>query len=324
MKETCSSYSAARPLRIGTRGSALARVQTDMFVAALRVACPEFEAQGAVEIIPIRASGDFDPTTGRGDEPLYHRGGKGLFTHELELALDAGQIDVAVHSMKDVPTFLPDDFTIAAVLPREDPRDVFISPVAASPDKLPNGAVVGTSSPRRHAQVLQRWPHLTVAPLRGNVDTRLRKLEEGQVQATFLAYAGLRRLGLSEKVTRVMDEAEMLPCAAQGIIGFEIRKADEEIVQLLKRINHKETFIAMQAERALLAVLDGSCQTPIGALAKLKGDTLHLSGLVVHPEGKGMWEVSGEGSPGDPEGLGTQLGHKLREQTPPGILPGKP
>jgi hydroxymethylbilane synthase len=154
------------------------------------------------------------------------------------------------------------------------------------------------------------------------VDTRLRKLEEGQVQATFLAYAGLRRLGLAGKVTRVMTEEEMLPAAAQGIIGFEIRKKDAAIAELLARINCADTFTAMQAERAMLAVLDGSCQTPIAGLAKLKDGRLHIDGLVIHPEGKGLWQGGIYGSPDDAEGLGTALGQDLRRKTPPGILPG--
>lgn len=306
-------------VRVGTRSSPLARAQTDIFAATLKAAFPQFAEKGALEIVIIRASGDYRP--GEEDAPLYSQGGKGLFTKELETALAENRIDVAVHSIKDVPAFIDDAFSLAAVLPREDPRDVFMSPATASPEDLPAGALIGTSSPRRRAQVLNRWPKLKVVPLRGNVDTRLAKLAAGQVQGTFLAHAGLKRLGRAEKISRFMETDEMLPCAGQGIIGFEILKKNEKLAALLATINHAETFAAMQAERAMLQILNGNCDTPIGGLAKIKGQEIYLDGMVVHLEGRGLWQAQSHAALKDAEALGRDVGQQLRAKTPRGILP---
>lgn len=304
--------------RIGTRGSALALTQARMVAKLLQEKFPELV--NTLEIVPIRASGDHDPAEKK-EIPLYHQGGKGLFTAELEAALHENRIDVAVHSLKDVPAFIPDEFEIAAVLPREDPRDVFLSPVADSPDALPKGAVIGTTSPRRIAQVRHHWPHLKTTTFRGNVDTRLRKLKEGQVQGTFLAYAGLKRLGLQNEMRCFMDTQKMLPCVGQGIIGIEIRKADSARAEMLAALNHGETFSIVTVERAMLRVLNGSCETPIAGLARLEGGQLILDGLVAHPEGKGLWQVQEKGPVSQAIALGEEAGKRLRAQVPPGILP---
>ncbi|MBI3420362.1 MAG: hydroxymethylbilane synthase [Proteobacteria bacterium] len=319
MNPSFSDVFQGQKLRIGTRGSALARAQAGLFSAALQAAFPQFAEKGALEVVIIRASGDYRP--GEEDTPLYGQGGKGLFTRELEMALDEGQIDVAVHSIKDVPAFIEDRFALTAVLPREDPRDVFVSEKADTPEALPKDSLIGTSSPRRRAQVLIRWPHLKPVPLRGNVDTRLDKLSKGQVQGMFLAYAGLKRLGRTEKITRFMSVEEMLPCVGQGVVGFEILKKKEKLAEMLARLNHAETFTALRAERAMLQTLNGNCDTPIAGLARIKGQEIVLDGLVAHPEGKGLWQARGTAPLSEAVALGREVGQELRLQTPPGILP---
>jgi hydroxymethylbilane synthase len=317
MKE--SSLFQSQKLRIGTRQSPLAQTQTHMFTAALKKQFPDI----ATEIVLIKASGDHDPKSGK-DELLYHQGGKGLFTKELETALLEDRIDVAVHSMKDVPAFIDDVFLIPAVLPREDARDVFVSLKAKTPEELPEGAVIGTSSPRRRAQLLHHWPHLKAEPFRGNVDTRLRKIANGQVDGTFLAYAGLKRLGREGEARSFIELNKMLPCGTQGIVGFEILKANRPLAQLLQSINHAESFTAMQAERGMLRRLDGSCQTPIGAYAYVEGGQVFLKGAVFHPDGEEVWEAEGKAPLAEAENLGDRLGQEIRMKVPPGILPEKP
>jgi hydroxymethylbilane synthase len=309
MRESAASL---KRIRIGTRGSPLALTQARMFADLLTKKFPDIET----EIVPIRASGD--ETASTHEQPLYNIGGKGLFTKELEAALKAGQVDVAVHSMKDVPARLDDEFTIACALPREDPRDAFVSKDYLSPDQLPEGAVVGTTSPRRRAQVMRRWPQVKVVPLRGNVDTRLKKLAEGQVAATFLAYAGLKRLGRAQEAVQVMS---LMPCANQGIVGVEILKTNAPLALMLQSISHLESYICMQAERAMLKVLDGSCDTAIGALALIEDNQIILDGIVYHPDGKDEWRASGTASLNEAEQLGEKLGQELRAKTPKGILP---
>ncbi len=247
--------------RIGTRGSPLALAQAHEVRRRLAKAhgLPESE----FDVVPITTSGDRIQ-----NRPLSEAGGKGLFTKEIEEALLGGSIDLAVHSAKDMPTILPDGLVIAAYLPREDVRDAFISPRHASLDALPAGATVGTSSLRRQAQVLRGHPHLRVAGLRGNVETRLRKLEAGDADATLLACAGLNRLGLQHRITAPIDTGIMLPAVAQGAIAIEIRAADEATAALLGAINHQETALCVTAERAFLARLDGSCRTPLAGLAR--------------------------------------------------------
>src|SRR5436190_9491456 len=278
-------------IRIGTRGSPLALAQAHMVRSAL--AAQNGVAEDALEIVTIRTSGDRIQ-----DRPLSEAGGKGLFTKEIEEALLAGEIDLAVHSMKDMPTVLPAGLTVACYLPREDVRDAFISAKAASLAQLPAGAVVGTSSLRRQAQVLRLRPDLRVVALRGNVDTRLRKLAEGAADATVLACAGLVRLGLEDRITAPVPAEEMLPAVAQGAIGIEIRAGDEATAHLLGPINHQPTALAVTVERAFLAKLDGSCRTPIAGLAELASpDRLVFRGMILTPDGRQCHATRREGRP---------------------------
>lgn len=261
-------------LRIGTRGSRLALVQAGIVQRAL-------EAKGSEsEVVVLKTTGDRIL-----DRPLADAGGKGLFTKELEEALLRGEIDLAVHSMKDVPTALPRGLAIAAVLEREDPRDVFVSHKAASLAGLPRGARVGTSSVRRKAQVLRARADVAPTLLRGNVDTRLKKLDQGELDAIFLALAGLNRLGLGDRATTVLDPSDWLPALAQGAIGIETREHDAAAARVAQ-LEHLPTAIALACERAFQAALDGSCRTPIGGLARIEADRLIFAGEVVSPDGR--------------------------------------
>jgi hydroxymethylbilane synthase len=302
-------------LRIGTRGSPLALAQAHQTRDRLTAAHPALAEPGAVEIVVIRTTGDAIL-----DRTLSEAGGKGLFTKEIEEALAERRIDLAVHSMKDVPTRLPDGLDICCVLPREDPRDAFFSPKASSIDTLPEGAVVGTASLRRQALVLARRPDLKVIPFRGNVDTRLRKLADGEADATMLAMAGLNRLGIAHRATSVIEPAVMLPAVAQGAIGIEIRTDDAWTRALLAPLNCTDTMLRITAERALLAVLDGSCRTPIAALAELRPDGLHLDGLVASPDGRQVLRTSRIGDREDAARIGSDAGRELKSRLPPGFL----
>ena len=276
------------PLRIGTRGSPLALVQARTVRARLALALGVNEE--AIELKVIRTSGDIIQ-----DRPLAEVGGKGLFTKEIEEALLDGRIDLAVHSAKDMPTVLPAGLMLAACLEREDPRDVFISLKAPSLAELPQGATLGTTSPRRQAIAKRMRPDLRVVPMRGNVETRLRKLADGECDATILALAGLKRLGLESHATKIMDVDEFLPAAGQGAIGIETRENDTRTREILARIDHADTSIALACERAFLAVLDGSCKTPIGGYADVSGDTIHFRGLLAHPDGEPSCEHASHG-----------------------------
>ena len=294
-------------LRIGTRGSQLALAQVDLVRARLTAAWPELVARGAITIETIRTTGDRIT-----DRPLAEAGGKGLFAKEIEEALLAGDIDIAVHSMKDMPTFLPDGLEVPCLLAREDPRDALVANVPRIAD-LPQGAAVGTSSPRRKAQLLARRADLKLVDLRGNVDTRLRKLERGEVQATVLALAGLRRLGLESRAAAVLEPGEMLPAAAQGAIGIEVRSGDTRMHDLLKPLHHAPTGFAVAAERGVLERLDGSCRTPIAALAG--GRTfgrLRLDALVARPDGRKVIRTAREGPEADAAEMGRDAGEELR------------
>lgn len=247
------------------------------------------------------------------DRPLSEIGGKGLFTKELEQALFASEVDVAVHSMKDVETWLPDGLVIACILERDDPRDAFLSASAAeSLADLPPGARVGTSSLRRGAQVLMRRPDLKVVPLRGNANTRMRKLESGECDATLLALAGLQRLGMESVAKSVLSVEEMLPAVAQGALGIECREGDADIRALLEPIACAATTTALDAERGLLAELDGSCRTPIAALARIESDQLTLDGLLFLPDGSRHWATRREGAASDAAMLGKEAGAELK------------
>lgn len=292
---------------LGTRGSPLALAQAHEVRARLARAHALDPEQIAIHV--LRTSGDVIQ-----DRPLYDVGGKGLFTKEIEEALLAGTIDFAVHSAKDVPTFLPDAAWLAAWLPREDPRDVFISPRAKRLQDLPEGAVVGTASLRRQAMVLRLRPDLKVISFRGNVETRLRKLSEGQADATILALAGLKRLGLEDRVSSIFSFDEVLPSAGQGAIAIESRRDDDRINALLAPINDPDTAIALAAERSFLALLDGTCRTPIGGHCEVTGDRVHFQGMIISPDGREVFATTREGSRTDAVQLGTDAAHELRQR----------
>jgi hydroxymethylbilane synthase len=246
------------------------------------------------------------------DRPLAEIGGKGLFTKELDEAMEQGAIDLAVHSMKDVPTYLPDFIRLPCMVKREDVRDAFISPIAKTPDDLPLGAKVGTASLRRGAQLLNRRPDLQVVNFRGNVQTRLNKLAEGQVDATLLAAAGLNRLGLSHHATSLLSPDFMLPAVAQGAVGVTCRSDDVQAHEFLAPLNHAETMTRVTAERAFLTRLDGSCRTPIAALAELNGDDLSFRGLIVSPDGKTVHRVEGNGKAANAWAIGDDAGQLIK------------
>ena len=296
---------AAAMLRIGTRGSPLALAQARMVRARLAAAQGVDEERIALTV--IRTTGDIIQ-----DRTLADAGGKGLFTKEIEEALHANAIDVAVHSAKDMPTVLPDGLTIAAVLPREDARDVFISRVAKTLQELRAGAVVGTASLRRQAIVKRLRPDLEVVPIRGNVETRLRKLDDGVVDATLLALAGLKRLGLTHALTSIFAVEEFLPAVGQGIVAIETRADDHATRTLLAAINHAETETALAAERAFLAVLDGSCRTPIAGHAVIATGRLRFCGLIAKPDGSESFECMREGPVGEAVALGHDAGAELK------------
>ena len=301
-------------LRIGTRGSPLALAQAHETATRLATAHPALAAEDAVEIVVIKTSGDRIQ-----DRTLAEAGGKGLFTKEIEEALLDGRIDAAVHSMKDLPTWLPAGLGIVAILPREDPRDAWFSRGGESLRDLPAGAVVGTASLRRQAQVLLARPDLKVAPLRGNVQTRLNKLRDGAVEATLLAQAGLKRLGLADKATALLSTEEMLPAVAQGAIGIETRLDDSHTRDWIGALNDPQSERRVAAERACLEVLDGSCRTPIAALADWNPDgrTLSLRALVAMPDGSQAYRTAREGDAAEAERLGRAAGEELRAQAGP-------
>jgi hydroxymethylbilane synthase len=263
-------------------------------------------AEGAIEIVPLVTTGDKVQ-----DRTLTEIGGKGLFTREIEDGLLGGQLDLAVHSMKDMPTRLPDRLTLAAFLPRADSRDALVAPGYERIGDLPSGAVVGTAALRRKAQLLHLRPDLQIIPFRGNVGTRLRKLEEGQATATILALAGLLRLQRSDVGIPIPPE-EMLPAVGQGAICVECREDRPDILALLQPINDIATSLCVRAEHALLAALDGSCRTPIAGHARLVAGNLELAALVASEDGRRIWRAAGSAAPADGPRLGDDLGDKLR------------
>jgi len=295
-------------LRIGSRGSPLALVQACDVQGRLAAACGV--APEGIEIRIIRTTGDAIQ-----DRPLAEAGGKGLFTKEIEEALLAGVIDLAVHSSKDMPTVLPEGLLLAAFLPREDARDAFVSRTAKSLHELPRGAVVGTASLRRQALVKRLRPDLKIVPLRGNVETRLRKIDAGEADATLLAVAGLKRLGLLSAATAILEIDEFLPAVAQGAIGIEIRATDAATAAIVAKLDDADTSTAVTAERAFLGVLDGSCRTPIAGHARLSGDRLHFRGMVIKPDGSECFEVSREGPRTAAAELGADAGRELKARS---------
>lgn len=302
-----------RPLRIGTRGSPLALAQAHE--TAVRLMAAHGLPEAALTIVPIRTSGDRIQ-----DRPLAEIGGKGLFTREIEEALLASEIDIAVHSMKDMPSRQPEGLEIGCYLPREDVRDAFVTLGDDTLASLPPGAVVGSSSARRRAQLRYRRPDLELVEFRGNVETRLRKLEEGRAVATFLAMAGLRRLGLADLTRAPIEPEEMLPAVAQGAIGVEQRRGDDRVAELLAAIHDPATGHRLTAERAFLAVLDGSCQTPIAGLAELSGDRLLIRGEILRPDGSDCVAAAVEGPISEAAGLGSDLATALKGQAGPDFL----
>ena len=301
-------------LRIGTRGSPMALIQTARVRDRLIEAHPGLGAAGAIEIVTIRTTGDRVQ-----DRRLAEIGGKGLFSKEIEEALLAGAVDLAVHSLKDMETWLPDGLEIACVLARDDPRDVLLSANGASLTALPKGAKVGTASLRRQAQLLRLRPDLSVLPIRGNVNTRIDKLMAGEFDAIVLALCGLERLGKAGLATEILPPEVMLPAVGQGALAIECRAGDDALRQLLDPLHDPGTAACVGAERAMLAALDGSCRTPIAGLAERDGDRLTREGLLLKPDGSSEVRARRTGATGDAAALGAALGSELRSRAGPGF-----
>jgi hydroxymethylbilane synthase len=301
-------------MRIGTRGSPLALAQAHE-TRDLLVAAHDDLLTDDVEIVVISTKGDRVQ-----DRALSEIGGKGLFTEEIEAGLSDGSLDIAVHSMKDMPTELPDGLIIPCLLPREDVRDVFISNKASRLQDLPQGAVIGSASLRRQAQIKNQRPDLEVVTFRGNVQSRLRKLEEGIVDATLLAQAGLNRLDMAHVATETLSIEQMLPAVAQGAIGIECREGDKRVLDYLAPLACADTMACVTAERAVLAALDGSCRTPIAALATLNDGTISLRALVLRPDGSEALETTREGPVSDALALGEDAGAELKQRAGPDFM----
>ncbi len=305
----------AGKIRIGTRGSPLALAQAHE--ARNRLIAAHGLAEGAFEIVVIRTSGDRIQ-----DRPLAEAGGKGLFTKEIEEAMIAGTIDLAVHSMKDMPTQLPDGLVIGAILPRADVRDGFVALAGGSLASLPAGARIGTSSLRRAAQVRHVRPDLEVVPFRGNVQTRLKKLADGLADATLLACCGLERLGMAERITSAIETSDMLPAVAQGAIGVELRADDDNLRNLLQAIDEPGAAGEVAAERAFLATLEGSCRTPIAGLARIKGDRIRFLGEILSTDGRIRHATERAGAVADAIALGIDAAEELKARGGPGFFNG--
>lgn len=302
-----------RRFRIGTRGSPLALIQTELVKKALLAQRPDLADR--LEIVIVKTSGDLIQ-----DRPLAEVGGKGLFAKEIEEGLAAESLDFAVHSVKDMETKLPAGLVLAATLPREDARDVLIAPGVDSIAALALHATIGTSSLRRQAQLLALRPDLRIVMLRGNVETRLRKIVDGAASATLLALAGLRRLGRLEPSATPLTHEEMLPAVGQGAVGIECRSDDDDVLRLLQLIDDRATSAAIAAERAMLAALDGSCRTPIAGYASLVGEQLILTGLIARADGTGLVRARREGPANASIDIGRALGDELRGRAVPGVL----
>lgn len=300
-------------IRIGTRGSKLALVQAEGIKHQLLEAHPDSGLK--IEIRVISTAGDRIQ-----NRALSEVGGKGLFTLEIEEQLISGELDLAVHSAKDMATKLPDELELVCFTKRESVADAFISNKASSPNELPNGAIVGSASLRRQAQLLRLRPDLKVVLFRGNVDTRLKKLEAGEVDATLLAVAGLKRLNMEGAITSILPPDEFPPAPGQGAICIETRKDNHEIRNLLKPLNHPETETALTCERTFLAGLDGSCRTPIAAHTQITGDTIAFHGMILKPDGSECHEHHLEGSITDAANIGAQVADILRERAGSGFF----
>mmetsp|Transcript_12328 Transcript_12328/g.40315 ORF Transcript_12328/g.40315 Transcript_12328/m.40315 type:complete len:342 (+) Transcript_12328:45-1070(+) len=305
---TSSSHALeTAPVRIGTRGSPLALAQAYMTRDLLKAQFEELREEGAIELCIMKTQGDMIL-----DKPLSEIGGKGLFTKELDTALLTDQVDICVHSMKDVPTWIPETTILPCTLEREDTRDVFISKKARTLGDLPDGSVIGSASLRRQAQILAKNPTLKCVNFRGNVQSRLRKLGDGVVDATLLAYAGLKRMDMQKEATSVIEFDEMLPAVAQGAIGLQVREDDERSLLYAKALNHEDTYRAVLCERAFLEVLDGNCKTPIAGQAIVRGDEISFKGLVAKPDGSEIHEVERRGPVDDAVTIGREAGLEIK------------
>mmetsp|Transcript_12242 Transcript_12242/g.17640 ORF Transcript_12242/g.17640 Transcript_12242/m.17640 type:complete len:366 (-) Transcript_12242:1092-2189(-) len=301
--------SPSDPLRIGTRGSPLALAQAYETRKRLQEKFPELREDGAIEICVMKTQGDMIL-----DKSLMELGGKGLFTKELDTALLGNEVDICVHSLKDVPTWLPDGTILPCTLPREDTNDAFISKDGKykSISELPNGSVIGTASLRRQAQIMAQNPTLKCVNFRGNVQTRLRKLDDGVVDATLLAIAGLKRMGMQDCATSVLDWEEMLPAVSQGAIGIQCRSDDTRALTYINALNHLETLVCVECERAFLEALDGNCKTPIAGQARIINGELVFRGLIAMPDGSKKFEISCTGPMEEAAKLGFEAGAKLK------------
>jgi hydroxymethylbilane synthase len=302
---------SASKLIIASRESRLAMWQAEYVSAKLAALYP----QTSIEILGMTTRGDQIV-----DRTLSKVGGKGLFVKELEIAMAEGRADLAVHSLKDVPMDLPENFELAAVLEREDPRDVFVSNAYATLDALPDGAVVGTSSLRRQALIAARYPKLMIRPLRGNLDTRLGKLDRGEYAAIILAAAGLIRLGLAERIRSVLEPEQSLPAPGQGAMAIEIPAGRDDLRALLAPLNHRDTALAVTAERTLSKSFGGSCQIPLAAFATVEGELMRLRAMVATPDGKRIAIADATGPADAPEALGRRIADALRAQDADAIL----
>ncbi|MFA9274845.1 MAG: hydroxymethylbilane synthase [Candidatus Aquirickettsiella gammari] len=303
--------SAPSKLIIASRESRLAMWQAEHVRARLQALYPTCD----VQILGMTTRGDQIL-----DRALSKVGGKGLFVKELEVAMEEGRADLAVHSLKDVPMELPEGFSLAAILEREDPRDAFVSNQYSSLAELSAGAVVGTSSLRRQALISARFPHLVIKPLRGNLDTRLRKLDEGEYAAIILAAAGLKRLGLPERIKAFLEPMESLPAAGQGAMAIEILSSRQDLVQALAPLNHLETSQAVLAERTVSKAFGGSCQIPLAAFAEIENGTMHLRAMVATPDGTQSTKAEVSGNADNYQDLGMQVVAALRAQNADAIL----
>ncbi|MCB1950207.1 hydroxymethylbilane synthase [Nitrosomonas sp.] len=306
-----SSFNIPKRIIIASRESLLAMWQAKHIRQRLIQLYPQTE----VNILGMTTKGDQIL-----DQSLSKIGGKGLFIKELEQALEDGRADIAVHSMKDMPMNVPEGFTLATITEREDPRDAFVSNRYKNLDGLPTGSIVGTSSLRRESQLRAQFPHLNVKPLRGNVQTRLRKLDEDQYAAIILAAAGLKRLDLSDRITALLNPEQSLPAVGQGALGIECRHDRSDLVALLQPLHHQETAYCVTAERAMSRVLGGSCQIPLGAFAEIENDQLTLRGFVASPDGTHFVRDASSGNPENGEDLGEQMAHNLIAQGADKIL----
>jgi hydroxymethylbilane synthase len=311
MNQKIQAHIAPAKLVIASRESVLAMWQAEHIRDRLRALYP----QTTVSILGMTTQGDQILNV-----TLAKIGGKGLFVKELETALEEGRADIAVHSLKDVPMNLPEGFMLACVGEREDPRDAFVSNNYANPEALPAGSVVGTSSLRRESQLRARFPNLKIEPLRGNVQTRLRKLDEGQYTAIILAAAGLKRLGLGDRIRALLSSDDSLPAVGQGALGIECLANRADLKAVLVPLHHANTAACVLAERALSRALAGSCQVPLGGFAEVMGDKLRLRGFVASPDGKRMVRAEQTGSVNDPEALGDAVAQALRAQGADEIL----